>query len=728
MRIFAAKKLAADRIVLKGGLIIMRKIFRKALTVLGSAALIGATVGTAAAANYPSPFTSNTAIIVGASAAPSDNVAAASIASNLDAMSSGSTTTLTGGEGVTEDEVPLGGQIDFATSKVESTLTDSKIPALVDDRISWDDGTGSDDYNVQEQIAIGDMAIKTTLNDEDLEGVAMSNNKGLEYKYIFDDAFPISHVGMDNSTGTADDLYLTILGKQYEVQSMTASSITVVTSEQQNVQVGSSVTVDGKTFTLTDVYETSVIVNGEVISDGASKKINGMKVQVDDILYSSDNLDSNKAILRIGENIQKTYSNGDEFVGQDEDDPLWTWDITNLGSAGGYIGVKYSASIEDSGDNDAGDSIKYVGEGYVMPNNFAEVSLDSISDLSYEDVVVSFDGSIDLYNVTSNSDEVVNNGKAIVLTGENDDTFTFGGHETREVYLYYADNSTSNLGAAVGTNGAVVAFYRDIDGDSSPTNYPRFSNLVNLTGSAALTRTKIGQIDIGDTAVDVDVTVASGILTLTFEDPIDSDISLTVGGTALADEAGTLEGLGSSLEDAQTTDVIVNGTNVGTKESSIMDYYGTIVADGSDVKAQADSDEVTLSIPSDRVYAQVSVMAGGDASTTESGVMTYKDSEASMASGMNLIVVGGSAINSVAADLLGGAYREAAFTEATGVAAGQAMIKSFDRSGKTALLVAGYNAADTEKAVTYLLNNDVDTTVGSELKVTSATEATVVTA
>ena len=59
----------------------MKKLFRKATTVLGSVALIGATVGMAAAASYPEPFTSNTAIVVGANAAPSDNIAAASFAS-----------------------------------------------------------------------------------------------------------------------------------------------------------------------------------------------------------------------------------------------------------------------------------------------------------------------------------------------------------------------------------------------------------------------------------------------------------------------------------------------------------------------------------------------------------------------------------------------------------------------------------------------------------------------
>jgi hypothetical protein len=112
----------------------------------------------------------------------------------------------------------------------------------------------------------------------------------------------------------------------------------------------------------------------------------------------------------------------------------------------------------------------------------------------------------------------------------------------------------------------------------------------------------------------------------------------------------------------------------------------------------------------------------------ESGVMTVLDSAVSTVAGKNLIVVGGSAINSVAAELLGGAYREAEFTSMTGVGAGEFLIQSFDRAGKTALLVAGYNAADTTKAATYLINNDVDTTVGKKYEGTSATEATLVVA
>jgi hypothetical protein len=115
-------------------------------------------------------------------------------------------------------------------------------------------------------------------------------------------------------------------------------------------------------------------------------------------------------------------------------------------------------------------------------------------------------------------------------------------------------------------------------------------------------------------------------------------------------------------------------------------------------------------------------------STTDTGIMTVTDTEAASMTSKNMVVVGGSAINSIAAELLGGAYSEADFTAETGVSEGEFLIESFSRSGKTALLVAGYNKDDTSTAVTYLLNEDVDTTVGTKIIGTSATEATLVTA
>ena len=94
-----------------------------------------------------------------------------------------------------------------------------------------------------------------------------------------------------------------------------------------------------------------------------------------------------------------------------------------------------------------------------------------------------------------------------------------------------------------------------------------------------------------------------------------------------------------------------------------------------------------------------------------------------------MIVVGGSCVNSVAANLLG-ATCGADFTEKTGVGSGEFLIQSFGgeyATGKIALVVAGYEAADTVNAATYLRTQTVDTTAGKKYKGTSATSATLVT-
>ncbi|MCK9570608.1 hypothetical protein M0R72_16790, partial [Candidatus Pacearchaeota archaeon] len=99
--------------------------------------------------------------------------------------------------------------------------------------------------------------------------------------------------------------------------------------------------------------------------------------------------------------------------------------------------------------------------------------------------------------------------------------------------------------------------------------------------------------------------------------------------------------------------------------------------------------------------------------------------EVSSVSSKNLIVVGGSCINSVAANLLGAACG-ADFTEKTGVGSGQFLIQSIASpysTGKIALVVAGFEAADTVNAATYLRTQTVDTTAGKKYKGSSATSA-----
>jgi len=157
------------------------------------------------------------------------------------------------------------------------------------------------------------------------------------------------------------------------------------------------------------------------------------------------------------------------------------------------------------------------------------------------------------------------------------------------------------------------------------------------------------------------------------------------------------------------------GNSQVTKEA---DLWGTVITtDGSD----SDQKFAEISYPDEQLYAQLyigeqdsSVIAGttGTSSSTPLGQVLVMDSEVSSVSSKNLVIVGGSCINSAAATVLGGAYCGAAFTDATGVGSGQFLIQGFDgayTAGKLALVVAGYEAADTVNAANYLQTKTVDT-------------------
>jgi len=113
----------------------------------------------------------------------------------------------------------------------------------------------------------------------------------------------------------------------------------------------------------------------------------------------------------------------------------------------------------------------------------------------------------------------------------------------------------------------------------------------------------------------------------------------------------------------------------------------------------------------------------GSTGTAGGQITIIKDSEISTIANKNLIVVGGSCVNTVAAKILGSnaPLCGADFTDLTDVSSGGYIIKTVDASkaggtaGKVAMLVAGYNAADTTNAIKRaMVINGVTTDINSE--------------
>ena len=165
---------------------------------------------------------------------------------------------------------------------------------------------------------------------------------------------------------------------------------------------------------------------------------------------------------------------------------------------------------------------------------------------------------------------------------------------------------------------------------------------------------------------------------------------------------------------------------------SMMDLWGTVVTTD---RSTSDQYTAELSVPSEQVTVELYVDSiEGTGSATTLGDIKVMDDELAT-SGMqtkNLISVGGSCVNTLSSTLLGGsAGCGASWTASTGAGDGEWVMETYANpwaSTKVATLLGGWEQGDTANAATYMTTQeDVSTDVGTKLKGSTATGATVVT-
>jgi len=167
----------------------------------------------------------------------------------------------------------------------------------------------------------------------------------------------------------------------------------------------------------------------------------------------------------------------------------------------------------------------------------------------------------------------------------------------------------------------------------------------------------------------------------------------------------------------------INGTNSGSNswqsdsyKSTAVDQYGVYVIDEQRTN---ENGVVTLMIPQTQMNFNIQFTSEAVSATTKETTKVVKDTEVSSVSSNNLIVIGGSCINQAAAMILTGktdAVCGDAFAQLTGAGAGKYLIQvatSPYNSAKIAMLVAGYDAADTTNAVALVKEGSIDTSKNS---------------
>lgn len=186
-------------------------------------------------------------------------------------------------------------------------------------------------------------------------------------------------------------------------------------------------------------------------------------------------------------------------------------------------------------------------------------------------------------------------------------------------------------------------------------------------------------------------------------------------------------------------DVDINGAAALIADDEDSSNFQDYTDWGAKLEWNDDSFNLDITSPEDQTIVDAYVLAtGATVSTTAAGTATgvgYVVEDNLMSTtdkAKDLIVVGGSCINTVAAKLLGSDVPKcgAEWTALTNVSANQALVKVFNNpysSGKIAMLVAGYEAADTTKAASYVIANKPSTAVDTSMRLSTASEvATVV--
>lgn len=763
----------------------MKNIFRKAMTIVASTAMIGATVGVAAAASYPEPFTSNTAVVTGASAAPSDNVAAAGIVSDLNAASAGSsvgtTTVSTDGDSYkfekTSTKFHLG---DTITGVVSSDLDEDDLPELLMDGVYVDDD--NDEFDFTQKIA---MAASQLTMFEDNDYAEDEPTVGFR---LASGATVLTYTLEFTEEPSVDDLEttdITMMGKTYYVLDRTPTSLTLLDSATDTVLSEgetATVTAGGKTYTVSINFvsdtEAKLTINGEnsnSLAEGETYKLSdGSYVGVKDILYSSKDSGVSKVEFSIGGG-KLLLTSGSEVELNEEDIDGVTATITNTTTLSS-IALAWTVD-EDSFVTPSStltmpgfETVTLAFEGLDYPAE-EEINFEVDSDNAYLDNFPLKSTEADIYLLYTDGTSYTVIGKdstsqlrtglnSIIFDGDTDDYFvaSWSDGSDSESYLMRASNwdntdaeqvdfeylsdgswidaKTARESADTFEIGNVELIVGDVWETNKTVNITRGNSNVNFNmlysaeglrvrlPVSSLTTTGIGYINVTNSSQ------ATSFIVETMEEDEDGDvaqgdgINVTYSLNSESVKQPTVSTYASSNADATATEI---GETDVFRDFTYSALATEILHDKSDTNQYT----VQLVYHGDEVAASVYVTSPGAVTSTggESGVMSITDAEVSTkASGKNLIVVGGSAINTVAADLLGGAYKGDQFTSMTTVGDGEFLIQSFDWSGKTALLVAGYNAADTTKAATYLQNYDVDTTVGMKYVGTSATEASLVVA
>jgi len=793
----------------------MKINYKKIASVLASTVMLGSTVAFASAA-FPAPFVNSgvedAAIVIGASAAESDNLAAVDLGASLDKSITATTGGVISGEG---DKVKIEKgsnklSLSNTTSGVWGTaITDSDLKTLLADGVF--NNKQNSEYKYEQKFNLGAMTF-THFSDSDyqdkLPTLGFQLASGAEVAN-----YTLDFVTDPESSGTTDltdfeTKNIEMLGKNYYILDFKNSSTPKITfldaattsslaeDEKKTLTVGektyevaiSFITSDevilnvngvdteklsatgttyGNTYKLSDgTYVGIKTVNVQNYAGGTKsvdfslgkgklEVVNGSNVKindksVDDLIgyvylgVANSKTTWQKLVMEWKLSDENFLTPGKELVMPGfeaikfvmEDTTMPKKEVTTIDSSGSYLQVKTTIK-----DGIATVPLVYVTDttgvitapGQSATKRLATSSTTTLTynasasaNMEYDGFVVSYASSrdsesyyLDVVSVRQDSDMAANvTTIKNKLTGDTwsdrkaGDTITLGNVVlTVNNVTYIASSSTKEVSLGVNSGGSFNTLYT---AEGLKIWLPYEINNLTTPNKGALASPYTGNTSLGYNGQvwtlwmqekDKDGTVANGNI-------FNFTITNSSSGSTFYTTVDNVYGDGTAYE-------------TPTSASKIWESYVT-----SDLATKLLHDKTATSpaqysasveYHGGQVYANVYVAAPSVTTTGGAAkVKVVKDSEVDSVSSKNLIVVGGSCINTVAATLLGSTTPlcGADFATKTNAAAGQYLIQTFAspyNSAKVAMLVAGYDAAETTAAVAKVKDGSADPTVGKSM-------------
>jgi hypothetical protein len=772
----------------------MKFNFKKVASVLASGAMLASTIGFAAAATFPAPFDSGSAIVYGANGnVQVDMAAAVNIQTAIGTLETAEAGVPTGSWQVKTSNDNL--EINESLSEVTTYIDDEDLPILADGEISNEKGTAKYEQFLYFEGVVDSMV---KYQEDDDENVGLFYKVGGDQviaRYVMDFSTSLESDVTVNTLEDVEDEELTILGKTYTItNAVNASSpsnvqLTLMSGANKvTVSNGEELTVGGKTVSVlvTSATQAQFTIDGETtnkLGDGDTYKLDdGTYLGVSDITYqnfagglmqSTVYVGADKIELKngtsmsvnaesIGEtrvDIAASISGGDISISE----------IAINMTAEDDLYVSKGGKLSEAEDLDEPEvlvtqnwDIVYSG---LDDSDYEEFSLkkstDSRIDLSFEN----YNGDLITFPLIYTNESGVYGGKdqkyALVLNASNsitkDDYFILNtadpssqSNDARSFVLRYkgADKATD-------TSPKMKFDVLGVDSNKEITLTTSGTSSLKLGGSTFSFRNSSAAMTSSDAAIQLVGSnyggdVAHGALTnslrtksnalINITDNNQSNVMSVVGGGTASDWVVELfiddTDRDGDKYTASATNKIVTATYSNNSDnefsltpsngdytswitdpaesthSTYVDIYGNEI---DYTNPSSSPGNIVIQIPTEIVKPKVFITSGAvTGGTTAAGGLApiVADSAVSTVSGSNLVVIGGSCINSVAAKLLGSdsPLCGAEFTAKTQAGAGKYIIDTFVSpysTGKVAMLVAGYEAADTTAAAQKVVDDSL---------------------